>query len=130
DTSHLYTTGVLAVSATLTGDINRDGHVDVADISALTSALADLDKYRSTYGLADPQQFKLIADVSGAGRVTNFDLQALTDVLATSGSGGGQLAAVPEPTSRVLAFVAFLCTIRRKARRILLGLADSGNSAA
>jgi hypothetical protein len=117
DTSHLYTTGVLTVTATLRGDINRDGHVDVADVSALMSALGDLDQYRSTYGLADPQQFKLVADVNDDGQVNNFDLQALTVVLANSGSGGGQLAAVPEPTSRVLAFAAFLCTIWWKVRQ-------------
>ena len=99
DTSHLYTTGVLAVTATLAGDINRDGHVDVADVSALMSALADLDKYRSTYGLADPQQFKLVADVNGDGQVTNADVQGLINYLANNAGACPPPAAAALPPS-------------------------------
>jgi len=40
DSSQLYTTGTLAVTNTFYGgDIGRDSHVDVADVSAMMSAL-------------------------------------------------------------------------------------------
>src|SRR5262249_443767 len=51
DSSQLYTTGTLSVQTTFyAGDINRDSHVDVADISAMMSALVDLSKYQATHG--------------------------------------------------------------------------------
>src|SRR5262249_46357827 len=49
DTSQLYSSGVISVGNVgfLAGDFNRDGHVNVADISAMQSALADLSDYQS-----------------------------------------------------------------------------------
>jgi len=112
DTSHLYDSGALggtlSVQATYyLGDINRDSHVDVADITALASALSDLDKYRSNSALTDPQQFKLVADLTGDNLVNNADLQGLIVYLANNAGalpapGGDSVAAVPEPTSIVL----------------------------
>src|SRR5262249_15137543 len=51
DSSHLYTTGALSVGATYyAGDINRDSRVDVADVSAMMSALTNLSSYQATHG--------------------------------------------------------------------------------
>jgi hypothetical protein len=87
------------------GDINRDGKVTVADISALMTALSDLSGYRSTHsGMSDPIQFMEVADVNNDTQVNNTDIQALISLVANnaSGGGGGQLTAVPEPGSIVL----------------------------
>jgi hypothetical protein len=116
DTSHLYDSGAsggtIAVQSTYyLGDVNRDSHVDVADISALETALSDLDQYKSTNSLTDLQLFNLVANVDGVGNVTNADIQALIILLA-NGGGGGSVTAVPEPASLILLvfaapFVAF-----------------------
>src|SRR5262249_17934162 len=81
NTSQLYTTGVISVidSNFLPGDINRDGHVDVADVSAFAAALADLSGYQSNNGpggsaLTDSQLLQ-IADLTGDNLVTNADIQ-------------------------------------------------------
>src|SRR5262249_11587353 len=105
NTSQLYTTGSLVVTAFVLGDINRDGRVDVADISAMLAALADVDGYQSTHGLngcaVTDEQLLQIADLTADNNVTNADIQGLINLLAKAGDPGS-LAAVPEPTSIVL----------------------------
>jgi hypothetical protein len=85
------------------GDINRDGHVTIADVAGLGSALTDLSKYQATHGASGGaltnQQLLLIADLNGDGKVTNTDVQSL---LTKLGSGGGSLSAVPEPAAITL----------------------------
>src|SRR5262249_55935302 len=46
----------------LAGDLDRDAHVTVSDISALTGALADLNSYQAVNQLSDTD-FKTLADV-------------------------------------------------------------------
>ncbi len=106
DSSHLYDTGALggtlSVLATYyAGDINRDSHVTVADVSALMTALSDLSNYQSSHsGMTDPQFFRDVADVNGDGQVNNADLQALISLVANGpDSGSGALTAVPEPAT-------------------------------
>ena len=105
DTSQLYKTGSLSVTATLRGDFNRDGHVTVADIPAMQAALADLNAYKSINGLSDANLIS-IGDVDGSGSVSNADVQALLTLLKT---GGGSVAAVPEPASIALMALALPC---------------------
>ena len=105
NTGALYLNGVLSVIDTnfLPGDFDRDGHVNVADIAAMETALADLSIYRTSHGHMSPAQLVSIGDLDGDGQVTNADLQALTDLLANGGgSGAGGLSVVPEPQSAVL----------------------------
>jgi Dockerin type I domain len=91
------------------GDINRDGHLNVADIQAMLSALADLNAYRSANNLSDPQQFNNLADVNHDGSVNNLDLQALLALIADTGSGSiGSPTAVPEPASGSLVLAAMV----------------------
>ena len=88
------------------GDINRDGKVTVADISALMNALSDLSEYQSAKGLTDPSLFRDVADVNGDGQVNNADIQSLISLIANNAvSGGGQLTAVPEPTTLTLSVI-------------------------
>jgi autotransporter-associated beta strand protein len=121
DTSQLYTTGAITATAYLKGDINRDGRVDVADVSALESALADLNKYQSTNGLSAPQ-LTMVGDLTGDGKVDNADFQRLIIALANGAAGsggGGSVAAVPEPATWVLAAIAFVCClIGARARKV------------
>ena len=123
NTSLLYTTGVLSVidSNYVPGDVNRDGVVTVADVAALMDALSDLNTYRSSHaGLNDPQHLLEVADLNGDSQVTNADVQALSTLLANiaQGSGGGELAAVPEPAA-VLPFVLALPAVAAVRRRQL-----------
>ena len=119
NTSQLYTTGVISVidSNYLPGDINRDGKVTVADISAFMAALSDLNTYQSSHpGLSDSQNLLEVADVNGDGRVNNADLQALINLLS-NGGGSSSLTAVPEPMSIVLFGIGVLAiALRRRSR--------------
>jgi hypothetical protein len=96
----------------LLGDVNRDGHVDAADISALMTALTDLKGYEGSLTDAQLAEF---ADLAGDGKVDNADLQGLISYLANG--GGGSLTAVPEPSSLGLAAIAIISTLPHVGRR-------------
>jgi hypothetical protein len=76
--------------------------VDVADISAMESALKDLSAYKASHlfgglPMTDPQLLE-IGDLTGDNNLTNADVQGLIVYLANGGaSGGGSVSAVPEP---------------------------------
>ncbi|HZZ27071.1 MAG TPA: dockerin type I domain-containing protein [Pirellulales bacterium] len=104
DTSQLYTSGTISVTATyLAGDFNRDGHIDAADILPMEQALTNLNSYKAIYApdLSDTQLL-LIGDLDGDGKFTNADLQSLLNLLL---SGGGSTTPVPEPSAFVLGVV-------------------------
>ncbi len=115
DTSQLYSTGVVSVTATVLGDFNRDGLVTVADISAMMQALTDLKTYQATYSLTNAQLIE-IGDLDGSGQVTDADLQALINLLA-NGGGNGSLTVVPEPGSIVLLGLGVLAIALRRHSR-------------
>ena len=95
------------------GDFNRDGHVNVADIQAMMTALSNLSGYESQKGLTDPQ-IKLLGDLNGDGKVNNTDIQALISLVANNIASGvdgdaaveGELTAVPEPPTAFLMLIA------------------------
>lgn len=117
DTSRLYTTGTLFVLPNR-GDINRDTHVNIADVAALMTALSDLPTYQ---GSLTSEQLAEIADLTNDNLVNNKDVQGLIVFLANNAGalpapGGGSVTAVPEPSSWLLGLSAlvFLSTNRRR----------------
>jgi hypothetical protein len=86
------------------GDFNGDGSLTVADVSALSAALADLEAYKLESGIAANNDAALVklGDVNGDGAVTDADVQSLIVYLANYGSGAGSLTAVPEPAGYLL----------------------------
>ncbi len=106
----------------LPGDINRDGQVTVADIRALMVALSDLNVYQAANPdlKNDPQLLLQVADLNGDGSIDNADLQALITLVANNeaSGGGGQLTAVPEPSTLILSVtgLSFLALGHRRRR--------------
>lgn len=94
---------IVQTGAILRGDFNQDRHLDARDISAMMTALSDLNAYKLAHGFDDPQ-VSAIGDVNGDGIFNNGDLQALINVLK---SGGGSMNSVPEPPSSILALTIF-----------------------
>lgn len=92
----------------LKGDLNRDGHVNESDITAMEQALSNLSGYQTSHDLSSSDLIAL-ADMDGSGTVTNSDLQSLIDMLR---GGDGSAVAVPEPSGLgVLAMTALLCSL-------------------
>jgi hypothetical protein len=118
DLSKLYTTGEVTLeNLLLPGDLSDDGHVNVADISALMAALTNLSAYQSTNNLTAPQLLQ-IADLTGDNLVTNVDLQRLIVNLANSGgTGGGSVTAVPEPMTISLLAIGATAALPLARRR-------------
>lgn len=109
--SQLYATGVITATPYMPGDFNRDGHVTVADVEAMMTAVSDLSGYQSKNKLTTPQLLT-IGDLDNSGSITNADIQSLISLLANNArSGGGSLTAVPEPTSCILASIALMAAL-------------------
>src|SRR5262249_39294938 len=70
------------------GDFDRNGVVNVADISAMMGALVDISGYQTAKSLTDIQ-LMADADVNGDAVITNADIQGLIHLLI-SGVGAGQ----------------------------------------
>jgi len=94
------------------GDVNRDTHVDIADVSALMTALSDLPTYQ---GSLTNVQLAEIADLTGDNLVNNKDVQGLIVALANGGgSGGGAVSTVPEPGTWVPFSLGTIWLLRRR----------------
>ncbi len=103
-----------AITTTLTkGDLNRDGHINAADITAMMSALTDLNKYATTNNRFT-SDVAYVGDLDGDGTFTNLDLQF---ILSFIGGGGGTVAPVPEPATWLLA-VGGLAGLILQVRRL------------
>jgi hypothetical protein len=120
DTSQLYTTGVIKLTALLNGDANLDGTVNVADLGALSTS------YGATSGANWSQ-----GDFNNDGAVNVADLGALATNYGQSVGGGGMAgpaaevaatAAVPEPGSATIVLGVCLAAgaVRRRRSRALV----------
>jgi autotransporter-associated beta strand protein len=111
----------LTVSTRKLGDFTLDGHVNAADVSAMLTALADLNVYRTSRGLTGEDVLN-IGDLDGDAHVTNADLQGLLAYLiAGNGSGAN---AVPEPSAALMAIVGLaglaVGGVRNRWRRVAI----------
>ena len=95
----------LTVSTRKLGDFTLDGHVNAADVSAMLTALTDLNVYRTSRTLTGEDVLN-IGDLDGDAHVTNADLQGLLAYLI--GGHGSGAAAVPEPSTAILAAVGLI----------------------
>lgn len=118
-TLNLYSGGMTIPAGTISvvdanlipGDLNHDGKVNVADISAMMGALADLSGYQNGRGLT-PSQLRQVADLNQDGSVNNRDLQALLGFVAQlSVTGSGSVSTVPEPPAFLLGLMAVFAAI-------------------
>jgi hypothetical protein len=97
------------IAQLLPGDLNRDNHVNAADISAMMLAMTNPTLYKSTYNVSD-SQLQTLANVNNDGVVNNGDIQYLLKLLKT---GGGSAAAVPEPSTGLLLILVLVRLIPR-----------------
>ena len=102
-----------AITTTLMkGDLNRDGHVNGGDVTAMLSALTDIGKYATSINRF-ASDVAYAGDVDSDGTLTNLDLQSLLFTLA---AGGGSVAPVPEPSTILLAAIGLVVLVRRRPR--------------
>ena len=108
---------LVPLTALKIGDVNQDGSVSIADVSALMNALVDPTTYLANHpALVDSLTVTDLLDVNGDGKDTNADLQALISKIATNG-GNPSLTAVPEPTGLVLLAIGGVCGLAVRRRR-------------
>jgi autotransporter-associated beta strand protein len=102
----------LSTTRLLVGDVDRNQHVNAADISAMESALTNVSAYESSHSfdLADTLD---ILDVNHDGQINNADLQSFLLYL----KGGNGSLAVPEPSSIVLGLLGVLSLAGAAVRR-------------
>ena len=87
----------------LRGDLNQDNHVNASDVTAMLTALTDINAYKAAHPTLDTFEASDILDVDQDGIVSNADLQGL---LTTLKSGGDHLSL----------HRAFFCLDRRGGR--------------
>jgi hypothetical protein len=77
----------------LTGDIDGDGQRTSADITALLTALTDLNVYQSSHSLSQ-NDLIAVCDLNRDGAVTNADIQTMLDlIISISGSSSASASA-------------------------------------
>ena len=98
----------------LRGDLNQDNHVNASDVTAMLTALTDINAYKAAHPTLDTFEASDILDVDQDGIVSNADLQGL---LTTLKNGGGSVAPVPEPASVLLLLSGILAISSRWRKR-------------
>lgn len=99
------------------GDMNRDGHVNSADIAVMMTALSNIPAYQTAIGFTGTGANNMmteIGDINGDHVFNNADLQALVNFLQ---SGGGTDSTVPEPASLALLMLAAPAILALRNRR-------------
>lgn len=104
---------VEAFSLPILGDVNRDGHLDSRDVTAMESALTDPTDFSAAEGITTAQ-LSLIGDMDGNGSFNNADLQQLLTVLKT----GGGSESVPEPSTFLLLTFGTDGLVAKDCRRV------------
>ncbi len=108
NTSQLYTTGTLSVTASLPGDYNQNGVVDAADYTLWRNhlgqnfTLLNENPAAATPGVVDAEDYAFWKSHYGES--------------ADSGSGGNATATVPEPMTLLLLIFAAMGPCLRRCR--------------
>jgi hypothetical protein len=126
-----YDGGVVVFRILALGDWDLSGTTTNADIQAMLDALVDLDAYRATHGLTEPQLLRL-GDIDRNGAVNNADIQAMLDLLTSqSGQSAAEISlevfgdaqyldryatSVPEPASAAAVSLIGVLALRHRAR--------------
>ena len=92
----------IANSTFLLGDFNRDNHVNLADIPVMLYILSDLNPYKKSCVIPILNCFQSKMSMATANSRT-LTFKAMLNYLK---SGGGSVAAVPEPISLALLICA------------------------
>src|SRR5262249_31430283 len=74
-------TTTLTVTISNFADVDQDNHVNISDVSALQTALNDLNTYKANHNFND-DDLKMVCDINLDGFVDNADVQALIIYLA------------------------------------------------
>ncbi len=98
------------------GDFNFDDEINGDDITAMLTALTDLNAFKNEWGL-DNTDLATLGDFNGDGLVTNKDIQPELDLVASL-AGAGAVSSVPEPSSWLLLALATPALIRRRKARV------------
>ena len=111
------------------GDMNNDGVVDVTDVTAMLTALSDIQSYASSVPGFTVSDVRAIGNVNGDGHFDNSDLQALITQIANGGaSTSSGTSVVPEPTSLVLlGFAASAVLVAAGWRQLPSGISLPAN---
>jgi hypothetical protein len=107
-----HTTGTIEVRQSRKGDINGDSFLDGEDIAPFISVLSS----PSAYQTANPWlQVNYISDGLEDGLIDGEDIQPFVNILS---GGGGSPAAIPEPSTYVLALlgIAGVAFARKRMR--------------
>jgi hypothetical protein len=105
--------GLATMPPALAGDINRDGHISIADVSSLLTALTDLHSYQTSQNLTNIELLQ-IADLDGDKHVTNSDIQLLLGLVAQGGIPTSAVAeTVPEPSAATLLLLGNLTLLAK-----------------
>jgi hypothetical protein len=94
------------------GDWNFDDEITGDDIPSMLQALTDLEGYKNEWGL-NSSDLLAVGDVNNDGLVTNADIQAELNLVASL-AGAGSLSSVPEPSTLALCLLAIPALILRK----------------
>ena len=106
------------------GDMNRDGHVDTADVADFVLALTDPAAYEHRHGF-DPAE---VGDINQDGAFDTADVAAFVEMITGNGhdavtdaedmlNGHAHHTSVPEPGTLGMLSLASLVLLRRHRRR-------------
>jgi len=87
------------IPGAVAGDMNGDGHVNLADVAPFIQALTNRSAYQQAYPLLNADA---VGDLDGNGLLDLGDVALLTAAIAQTSQAASSATAVPEPASWAL----------------------------